>query len=249
MFYLKGEDLKAKQEGIESVVSDWQGLYQRRAQTSQNSLLHEFYSAGLPAPTTPIGEVELLAMDMETTGFNPEQDGIVSLSVVPFTLNRIRLKHARQWLLKPKFALTDSSILIHRLTHSDIESGGEITDILPELLALMRGKIVVVHYRAIERPFLDATCRDRIGEGIQFPVIDTMAMEARLHRQQKFRWSSLWRATPPVSIRLADSRRRYHLPDYRPHHAATDAIACAELLQAQVAHRFSPNTPLADFLL
>jgi len=35
------------------------------------------------------------------------------------------------------------------------------------------------------------------------------------------------------------------LPRYRLHHALTDALATAELLQAQVAHRFTPDTPLS----
>jgi len=48
------------------------------------------------------------------------------------------------------------------------------------------------------------------------------------------------------SIRLADSRRRYGLPRYRPHHAMTDALSSAELLQAQVAHHFAPDTPIRD---
>ena len=90
--------------------------------------------------------------------------------------------------------------------------------------------------------------RTRIGEGISFPVIDTMALEARLYRRQPvgllrrlFR-----RPAPELSIRLADSRRRYGLPRYRPHDAMTDALSSAELLQAQIAHRFSPATPIGD---
>ena len=63
--------------------------------------------------------------------------------------------------------------------------------------------------------------------------------------QQSLNWV-LGRYPPHVSIRLADTRRRYNLPRYRPHHALTDALASAELLQAQVAHRFSPTTPLRD---
>jgi DNA polymerase-3 subunit epsilon len=39
------------------------------------------------------------------------------------------------------------------------------------------------------------------------------------------------------------------LPDYTPHHALTDAIATAELLQAQIAHHFSPDMPVKDFWL
>ncbi len=38
---------------------------------------------------------------------------------------------------------------------------------------------MVVHYRAIERDFLDQAFRRHLGEGLQFPVIDTMQLEAR----------------------------------------------------------------------
>jgi DNA polymerase-3 subunit epsilon len=47
-----------------------------------------------------------------------------------------------------------------------------------------------------------------------------------------------------TSIRLTDSRTRYHLPYYRQHNALTDALACAELLQAQCATHLMPDTPL-----
>ena len=49
-----------------------------------------------------------------------------------------------------------------------------------------------------------------------------------------------------LSIRLAASRGRYGLPRYRPHHALTDALASAELLQAQVGQRFAPDTPIRE---
>ncbi len=42
-------------------------------------------------------------------------------------------------------------------------------------LAISRSStVVVVRYREIERRFLDAAVRERWGEGIIFPVIDTM---------------------------------------------------------------------------
>jgi DNA polymerase III subunit epsilon len=36
---------------------------------------------------------------------------------------------------------------------------------------------------------------------------------------------------------------------YKPHHAVTDALATAELLQAQIAYRFSHNTRLDELLV
>lgn len=139
----------------------------------------------------------------------------------------------------------DCSVVLHRITHSEIQAAPDLLDVLDELLAHLAGRVVVVHHQAIERQFLDAALKRRIGEGIVFPVIDTLALEARLYRVPS--WHNLWRwlrGKPPVSIRLAASRARYGLPAYRAHHALTDAQAAGELLQAQVAQRFSPDMPV-----
>ncbi len=73
-----------------------------------------------------------------------------------------------------------------------------------------------------------------------------MELEARMHRHQPRGLVDrmLGRKPPWVSIRLADSRARYGLPRYSPHHAMTDALASAELLQAQVAHHYAPDVPV-----
>ena len=106
------------------------------------------------------------------------------------------------------------------------------------------GRVVVVHFRNIERPFLDAAVKARRGEGVLFPMIDTMSLEARWHRQTLWARFRRWLGRPPVSIRLNASRERYGLPVYQGHHALIDALATAELLQAQIANRYSPETPL-----
>ncbi len=110
----------------------------------------------------------------------------------------------------------------------------------------MAGQVIVVHHKGIERNFLDTALKRRIGEGIEFPVIDTLELEARLHRRKPPGFIDRLLGREKVSIRLAESRARYHLPHYRPHDALTDALASAELLQAQVATRFSKSSPVAD---
>nr|WP_245217545.1 3'-5' exonuclease [Rheinheimera maricola] len=227
-------------------ISDWQQYYQQQAKLSQHPLLQQFYQAGMVAADTPISKVPLLALDIETTGLNPANSGIVSIGLLPMDLRQIYASKAQQWLLKPRFSLSDESVTLHRITHSDIAQAPDLSSVLPQLLQLMAGKVVIVHYRGIERPFLHAALSARLGQGIYFPVIDTMALEARLHRRKPL---SLWqqlRGKQPLSIRLADSRLRYGLPPYRPHHAVTDALACAELFRAQLAARFSPDTPVSQ---
>lgn len=102
----------------------------------------------------------------------------------------------------------------------------------------------MVHYHQIERRFLDTAIKARLDENLLFPMIDTMALEARLHRLTLMARLKHWLGRSPLSIRLYDSRQRYGLPVYQGHHALTDALATAELFQAQLAWHFSPETPL-----
>ncbi|MDX1677801.1 3'-5' exonuclease [Arsukibacterium sp.] len=244
MLYLGPDKTDHRQR--DSAGRNWQQYYQHQATTVQHPLLRQFYAAGMIAASTPISQVPLLAIDFETTGLNAEDNGIVSIGLVPFNLQRIFCSRARQWLLKPRFALTDSSVTVHRITHSEISNAPDLSAVLPELLPLLAGKVAVVHYRQIERSFLAASVKVRLGESILFPVIDTMELEARLHRAKPLSWWDKLRGRQQLSIRLDASRSRYQLPPYRPHHAVTDALASAELLQAQISHRFSPDTPVSD---
>ncbi|MBT2771485.1 3'-5' exonuclease [Halomonas sp. ISL-60] len=226
--------------------ADWQGYMAQRAQRGKNPAIQQFFGTPLPDPETPISEVPMVALDMETTGLDERRHGIVSIGVVPFTLSRIKLAERRYWVVKPPRPLDEASIAFHHITHSEIAQAPDLDEILDELLAQLAGRLVVVHFRNIERPFLDAAVKARRGEGVLFPMIDTMSLEARLHRQTLWARFRRWLGRPPVSIRLNASRRRYGLPTYQGHHALVDALATAELLQAQIATHYQPETPLKD---
>ena len=236
--------------GESQTVSDWAQRFVDLAATTQDPRLRAFYACGVPAAGTLLEAVPMVALDVETTGLDPARDEIVSIGVVPMTLKCIMASAARYWVLRPRAELTPDSVAIHAITHAQIETAPDFEGVVDALLAALAGRVVVVHCREIERRFLDLAFKSRIGEGLVFPVIDTMALEACLHRQPPASWLArvLGRRARPVSIRLADCRARYTLPRYRAHHALTDALATAELLQAQVAHHFSPQTPLAQLL-
>ena len=241
-------DLKsADQRNATAAISDWQQHFAALAETAQDPRLKAFYAKSAPSGDTPLQEVDMVALDVETTGLDPLRDGIVSIGVVPMTSQRIQSSLSQYWVEHPDVELTPESVTIHAITHAQIEAAPDLEAILEDVLLALAGRIVIVHCRDIERRFLNASLKTRIGEGIQFPVIDTMELEARLYRKPPGLLSRLLgRRAPTTSIRLDPSRRRYGLPRYRAHHALTDALACAELLQAQIAHRFSPDTPLRE---
>ncbi len=228
---------------------DWASRFEALAAEAQDPMLHRFYRTGVVSPDTPLSQVPFMAIDFETTGLDPSKDEIISIGLVPFDLQRIYCRDAANWLVKPRRRLNESSVVIHGITHSDLSDAPDLRRIMEEVLETISGKILVVHYRRIERDFFDSAMRLRLGEGIQFPVVDTMAVEADIQQRVNGGFWNRLHGRRLQSIRLGRSRSRYGLPMYNPHHALTDAIATAELLQAQIAWYHSADTPIGDLWL
>lgn len=224
----------------------WPEYFDARVKQVHDSRLKRFYEAGVPDPKTPIRDVPLVALDLETTGMDVDRSGIVSIGIVPMRLDRIRASKSSYWVLRPRRILSEESIVIHHITHSEIANAHDFNDVLGDVLAAMTGAIPIVHYYRIERNFLHEAVKVRLGEAFMFPLIDTMMLEARWARQSFQARFRRWLGGEPESLRLHETRSRYHLPFYRGHHAVTDALATAELFQAQVARRFSPETPIGE---
>jgi DNA polymerase-3 subunit epsilon len=224
----------------------WPARFKVLAGKARDPRLKRYYEAGIAAAETPISATPLVAMDLETTGLDPGEDGIVSIGLVPVHQLMINCQGSKHWILKPREKLSASSVVFHGITHSKISSAPDFLDILEDLLEALSGKVVVVHYRFIERNFLKAACINRIGEALEFPVIDTMDLEARVWRKNSKGVLERLLGRPSVSLRLAASRARYNLPFYGPHDALTDALACAELLLGQIARSYSPQTPVKE---
>ncbi len=237
---------KDPQRRPQTATPGWPDIFAALAAEASDGRLKTFYEAGCVAPETPLAEVPLVAMDFETTGLDPNQHSIVSIGLVPLSLVRIYSRDARHWVVRPLLPLHQQSVTIHGITHTEIDQAPDLTEIIGDLLSALAGKVVIVHHRGIERPFLDVAMQWRLGEGIRFPVIDTMAIEAQVNPQRRPNWLRRLQGQRPLSIRLPDSRTRYGLPHYAPHHALSDALASAELFQAQVQHHFSPHTPIGE---
>lgn len=242
MLYLPPE--RRKKKGREQLCRP--ELFERLHLDSSAPLLREYYAKGTAPADSPISTVPLVALDLETTGLNPQKDAIVSLGLIPLDIHRIQCGQARYWVVNPGGELSSRSVVIHGITHAEIADSPDFMQIIPPLLQIISGAVLVVHCREIEQQFLDAAFRQRLGEGIVFPVIDTMEIESRHRRGGIVDLLARFMGRSRPSLRLAASRARYHLPPYAPHHALTDALATAELFQAQIAWHYSAHTPLGQ---
>jgi DNA polymerase-3 subunit epsilon len=227
---------------------DWRERFEELAAESRQAPLRDFYARGIPAADTPLSEAPLVALDLETTGLDPKRHGIVSIGMVPFSLERIQPAQGYYRVIRPRREIDEHSITIHRITHEEVDDAPDLEDIVDEFLEALSGRVAVVHYHAIERRFLYQAFMRRFGEGVLFPLIDTLQVEKRVSQQRTLN-PLTWFGRRRVSLRLADARRRYGLPEYSPHHALTDALATAELFQAQVAYHGSPDDQLSQWWL
>ncbi len=225
---------------------NWQNFYQEQGQKSTSELLQNFYK-NCPLDQKTIADTKFVALDFETTGLNSENDGIVSIGLIEFDHQKVYTNTAKYWVVKPRESLTRKSVTIHGITHSETSDAPDLIEILDKFLKAIENKIVVVHFRHIERNFLHSAIMERLNEEILFPVVDTMQLEMNYLKSSQGFFAKLFNK-PTASVRLNDCRKRYHLPLYSAHNALTDALATAELLQAQIKYHFSSNDSIFDII-
>ncbi len=230
---------------------NWQQHFDMLGRQVKKKCLIDFYDNRPVNGQTPVEQARFLAMDFETTGMDSKTCAIVSIGMVNFDRHRIFCSTARHLLVKPELPLTNASTRIHSITHNALSAAKGFHEHLPDLLAQMKNRIVVVHYHRIEREFLAGTVKRFYDDLLEFPMIDTMAVETAAWTPPPRPWYKRWgsRAADMPSMRLGDARSRYGLPVYRPHHALNDAIATAELFMAQLQTHYSAATPVSQLWL
>lgn len=228
---------------------DWPSRFRVLEKTAKDPGVKAFYQTGTFPGDTPVNQVAFLAIDLETTGLNPETDAIISVGFLPLFFDRIICRGAQYRVIRSDHPRQDIQTVIHGITHSRMDACPRFDVILPQLLQAMAGRVIVAHYSRIERAFLSRAVSDLTGDELEFPVVDTMELESRKYPVFRPNLFQRWMGEKnSPSLRLAHARERYHLPAYRPHHALTDALAAAELFLAQIRDQFAPDTPISELL-
>lgn len=182
-------------------------------------------------PDLPVGELDLLAVDLETSGLDPSRHEVLSIGLVPVHGFTIELGGAREYAVRPagREGVGDSAT-VHGLTDDLLAGARPLGEVLPLLLEALDGRVLLAHHAAIEVGFLTAACR---GQGRPVPdltAVDTVRLQRRVLRRGRPHGHPA-----EQELGLAAARRHLGLPRYRAHDALTDALACAELYLAQVS--------------
>mgnify|MGYP001160576212 FL=1 len=201
---------------------------QRAAQVCREGPLAAYLSVPFADPATDVDDLELLALDVETTGLQPGRDHVVAVGFVPVVRGRIELAGARSILVAAPVDVGQSAT-VHRLTDDVVAGGVPLAEALAEVLAALRGRVLLAHFARIEVGFIERACAQLWGAPFPAQVVDTLDLQRRLTA------GAFGQEPAPGSLRLWTARERYRLPIYRAHEPLIDALSCAELYLAQVA--------------
>jgi len=196
--------------------------------------LRDFLATPFPSPRAASAEVAYLALDLETTGGDPERDEIVSFGWVCMDGTRIDLATARHRVVRLQGAVSAASAAIHRITDDESARGCSLEAALDELLGALAGRVLIAHRAETELGFVARACQRIYGARIVIPAVDTLRIAVRIEQRQQ-------RALRRGTLRLHALRHKYNLPRYRAHNALSDALSAAELFLALQAEQAGPT--------
>jgi len=205
-------------------------------------VMQAYLSKPFPNKKELIANIDIISLDLETTGLDPDKDRIVSIGLVQVEQLGIKLDSCWHQIVSTNKSLSSESVVIHQITDDQSETGLSIDKAIPELLERLKGKVMLAHNAKVEQGFINKICQTLYGSDFTIPVIDTQFLAKR----------SLDRSNQPYKnndLRLFNLRKNFNMPAYKAHNALIDAVATAELFLAMV-DKISPNKKgrLAYFL-
>ncbi|MGH1372603.1 MAG: 3'-5' exonuclease [Cellvibrionaceae bacterium] len=209
-------------------------LRNRYGQASKNSelyfsILHQCWRSSVFAISRDWRKQEFLVVDAEMSSLDPSTGELLSLGWVVIRGGRIHLGSAQHHLLQSNAGVGDSAT-IHQIRDCELKDGISDRELMELFVTAASGRVLVFHHAMLDVSFLDRLSRRLYGAPLLMPVIDTLQIEKR----------TLERRELPLGqnvLRLASCCSRYNLPASPAHNALTDALATAELLLAQIAHK------------
>ncbi len=195
---------------------------------TQPGVMRDFLSTPQVEKNSRCSEARIVSLDLETTGLDPARHSILSYGLVQIDNMTIRLDSTHHEIISVVEDIPEASAVIHQITDDRSAAGTPLEEVLPDLLRMLAGKVMLVHYASIEQNFIDAACRRLYGAPFVIPTIDTLILAQRRFERRNH-------TIQIGDLRLFNLRPRYNLPMYKAHNALSDAVATAELFLAMAA--------------
>ena len=163
------------------------------------------------------------AVDLETTGLNPQQDEIIAFAGIPMLGSRIAVHEGYYTLVRPeKYKL--ETMKFHGISKDDLGGAPYFGEVAPGILKALDG-IIVGHSVEYDHEFLRRHFK-RIGTRLKRKErLDIVCIEEWLEKESG-------RHGPDLSLDAI--MRTYGLKESYRHNAMADAFCVAQVFQLQM---------------
>ena len=175
-----------------------------------------------------LAHARFCAVDLETTGLNPQQDEIIAFAGIPMHGSRIAVHEGYYTLVRPKKYKLET-MKFHGISKDDLSGAPCFEEVAPGILNALDG-IIVGHSVDYDHEFLREHFK-RIGTRLKRECLDIVFIEEWLGQE-------LGRQGADLSLDAIISG--YGLKESYRHNAMADAFCVAQIFQMQMRR-------LADF--
>jgi DNA polymerase-3 subunit epsilon len=212
-----------------NLIKDLEAKRRKCLENNLPSVLKLNLNSPIPDKNTPFQMLSFLVIDFETTGFEAEDNDIISIGWVEISQMQINLATQKHYYINNSKRINHETAVINHIVPQMVSHGISLPEAINILLQSCQDKILVVHGKVIEKNFLDFYAQQSFGlPSLPLIWIDTLKIE---------QWRALAKGADIYQDnRLSTARERYNLPQYNAHNALIDSISAAELLLAQIAH-------------
>jgi len=179
-------------------------------------------SPGASTTIRPLWSVDFVIVDVETTGWLPEEAGITEVGAVRIGDGRPPAEFSA--LVNPGHPIPGDITALTGITDAMVSQAPPIGAVLPGFLAFARGCVLTAHNAPFDLGFLTAACGGCSIPWPTFPVLDTAAL-AR----------SVLGETEVADCKLATLADFFGARTRPCHRALADAKATADVLQGLLA--------------
>ena len=166
----------------------------------------------------PLSELPVVIIDLETTGFEPQADAIISMGGWHITGTNWDEgeDHSFYEMVNPGMRIPSYIESLTGITNNVAGQARRLSDVLPELLAFMDNRLIIAHGIGHDKAFLRTAlwrCQKRTWN---YRMLDTMLLAKWLNPEAK-----------PFDLDTLTAH--YEIPIEIRHHALFDAKATGEL--------------------
>jgi DNA polymerase III subunit epsilon len=168
---------------------------------------------------SPFDQVDFVIVDLETTGWAPDDSTITEIGAVMVSGGRVRAQFSS--LVNPGSAIPEPVTALTGISDAMVASAPPLSAVLAEFLAFARGCVLTAHNAPFDVGFLVAACKACELPWPEFRVLDTVELAHKVLGENEV-----------TDCKLATLAAHFGARTKPRHRALPDAMATAEVLSA-----------------